>query len=178
MSDAPKTIIWPPDRDEVDEGLWACLRWILIESAPFDMQGAYLSHTEPFTSLLETSQDDTGVIASRLLGQAHKKLNQRRSISQPPPIRRRAQAYCEDIEDGTRKWLRGHLCPADNRWRFICAAQVSRTYTKFSLRRCMRDDVRIQDFQEARLWKDFSFLKEHKGGKASITVYRMPVREE
>ncbi|KAK5229123.1 hypothetical protein LTR47_008015 [Exophiala xenobiotica] len=123
-SDIPDRIWWTPTEVEEAEGPWKVIGTKTLASAPVDSR-LYSRSREPFLGLVDDTQHDTGVIAL-VQQRAHLRRKEeptyrRRSISQPPILRRREVAYYARQEPENRRWLdRCHLCPFDSRWKFGC----------------------------------------------------------
>ncbi|KAK5381988.1 hypothetical protein LTS13_002650 [Exophiala xenobiotica] len=94
--DIPDRIWWTPTEVEEAEGPWKVIGTKTLASAPVDSR-LYSRSREPFLGLVDDTQDDTGVIAL-VQQRAHLRRKEeptyrRRSISQPPILRRREVAY-------------------------------------------------------------------------------------
>lgn len=182
-------IIWRPDRAENEEGEWVETDVTDIKSPPFAMiaPGTYEStehlakvaafagrlnnfntnaqkifdESEYFPDLLKTYQDDHDPIALRMLERPNAFKHKRRSISQPPPIERREVAYTTPFEHygEPRDWLRCHLCPRDNRWRFLCTDMfIGQRLPMTRLRICMRADSIPTSAQETEEWDHYNVV--------------------
>lgn len=91
----PKEILWKPSWKEEMEGHWVHIDSVWVCSEPFDIRHGQVPRDEPFDGLMQSCQDDHGPIALRARPPAGETGAQRRSASQPSPIKRRRRAYLE-----------------------------------------------------------------------------------
>jgi len=125
----PTTIIWSPTDEEKDEGHWEVQTIKTIFSEPADLRDI-VEPMEPLTELVNSTQDDSGVIMLMLSQSNRPRNSTSRSCSQPPASRRRRVGF---ERQGLRPhWLQTchHLCRFDSRWRLCCSEEMSETAPK------------------------------------------------
>ena len=152
---APTTIMWPRTREEEDEGRWERVETKRVLSEPVDVRYINARLTEPFTELVESAQDDSGVVMLMQYRASRTRSSASRSHSQPSSIRRREAAYQKVRYSHRHPWLNlYHLCPFNSQWQFGYNRGES-----FGLRSCIKDTSHGRSsVQESWSWWHSSFL--------------------
>lgn len=160
VTDLPKEIPWKPSRREETEGHWIPTRSIWVWSKEFDLRYRRKNpRNEPFDELMQSYQDDHGIVALRARPRTCETGVQRRSASQPPPIRRRAKAYLECQEAKYNSWQVYHLCPLDNRWRLTCGSGDRPWNVSISLRECLKGQFASEvSLHDTTRWKTYNVI--------------------
>jgi hypothetical protein len=168
--DIPDRILWKPTEVEETEGPWKVIPTKTLASASVDSRQVSSHSRESFLKLVDDTQDDTGVIAlvqqRASLRRKEQPSYRRRSISQPPILRRREVAYYARQRSNNRLWLgHCHLCPFDSRWKFGCHRHSGETLSDnhdselFDVRSCARGLSRLgTSLQASWSWYSSSFL--------------------
>ncbi|OCT49053.1 hypothetical protein CLCR_04571 [Cladophialophora carrionii] len=169
QSVVPSTIAWSPTPMEIDEGHWVLVGRQQRLSDAGDVRHISPSSTEPFIDLVETYQDDAGVITLMQYRASRQRSTKTRSNSQPPILRRKELAY-RAWHESWRKWLQAcHFCPGSSSWRFGCvgASRRDKGYNDFSMIGHSMVDVRCcvrgihsecSLVQQSYSWSFWSFL--------------------
>jgi hypothetical protein len=117
----PRTIAWQPTDSERDEGPWTLVESKKRFAKERDLRDIPSYTKEPFKDLVNTTQDDSGVIILMQYRASRTSRIPSRSHSQPPCLCRREVSFCSVQRSDKRYWLPGyHLCPLDSTWRFDC----------------------------------------------------------
>ncbi len=195
----PSKLAWTPTLQEQDEGPWTmeerrihvgeCHVVKSLDSTGFSDMNILID--EPFTEIIDGTQDDTGVI---MLMQDRVSRAQRipaRSHSQPACLRRREVAYYGRLQAHTRQWLpRYHLCPSDSRWRVGCIERFvwhepmeaydsyamladNTAHGVFHVRSCVKEFCsNLSSLQQSGDWYWKSFLGEIAVCKNSVANHK------
>ena len=161
----PTTIIWYPTEEERNEGPWEIAEERRIQPKHSDLRDAVVESEEPFEKLVDSVQDDLGVImlmhhrASRPRGSAS------RSHSQPRNMNHKEVAYGAMRKSRRRyAWLGTyHLCPFDSQWRLgFIARDVKETYRRgyYGDPRSCAEGISNErhSVQESWSWQRYSYL--------------------
>lgn len=166
----PKTIVWPPNDKEQEEGPWALVKIHKLMPNELDLRDSVnIDDWDTIDPICSGSQDDHGGIVLMTNRASWPSRIKPRSHSQPPCLRRR-ELVCAARYTGPI-WLRNyHLCPSDFRWKPICSP-VEDNHPKVEIlkdnalwllpnvRNCLRDiSFLITSLQESDDWKYHSFL--------------------
>lgn len=188
----PTTIIWSPTEDERNEGPWKITERKTIITQSWDLRDIVSQSREPFTELVDSVQDDSGVVMLMQYRASRKRSYASRSYSQPPYTRHREVAYYSRQKSLGRIWLAAyHLCPFDSQWRFDCIREEdeksfnqaglcdgAETQT-YNVRNCVKGNSKGRlSVQESRSWQHGSFFSSiadcQDGADVHIIHYQDP----
>ncbi|EXJ56888.1 hypothetical protein A1O7_07232 [Cladophialophora yegresii CBS 114405] len=145
----PSTIAWLPTQMEEDEGPWTLVEDKQHITNDGDITDLIQHSTEPFEDLMDSYQDDAGVIMLMQYSASRRRSTKARSHSEPPCLRRKELGDCER-QESWRWWLPPyHFCPELPSWRFgWTGGCVKGIHTACS------------SVQQSRNWHYHSFLAE------------------
>lgn len=154
----PSTIMWDPTPEEKEEGIWKMQTEKELLSDPIDLKDLCVKVQEPFTKLIDGTQDDSSLVVLMEYRRSHRKCSSSRSRSQPPLS---TQRTIQDTihRSAARSWSDGyHICRSDSRWRLDCANNAWDSREPGP-----RECVSTKSFfssQESRHWCWYSYLAE------------------
>ncbi|KAI9148049.1 hypothetical protein HJFPF1_11870 [Paramyrothecium foliicola] len=122
----PTQIAWHPSSEEESEGNWSRIGRKDMYSTESNVR-VYENPPDSdwfspsFSILVDSTQDDAGIVALMQRDDSQRLVAAGRSCSQPPLLRRRECDYYATQHSQTKHWLGAHhLCPFDSQWRFNC----------------------------------------------------------
>lgn len=150
----PNTICWTPSNEEAEEGHWTAAsfgRLVLVGKAMdlhgvFSLQESTKSRTDLYRGLVDSTQDDNGVLIRVLDKSCRGRRSRKRSSSQPISMAHRRYDYSTAHKSDSHEWLPlVHYCVNSSAW-------VIRNH------RCPRSCARYDDPQKDRQSRKRGFL--------------------
>ncbi|ETI26091.1 hypothetical protein G647_02868 [Cladophialophora carrionii CBS 160.54] len=170
QSVVPTTIAWSPGPLEYDEGHWALVGRKQHRFNAGDVRHISPSSAEPFIDLVQSYQDDAGVITLMQYSASWQRSTRTRSHSQPPSLRRRGPHAYYTWRESRQEWLPDyHFCPGSSSWRFGCVSDEDRGgeyvdlpvlgHIVVDVRSCVKSvHTECSSVQQSYDWRDWSFL--------------------
>ena len=127
----PTTICWNPDQEESEEGFWL-IEYVHLVSEKISLQEFVDASTTAYHGLVDSTQDDNGILTRILDNSCRSRRSRKRSSSQPRPVRRRRHNYGTYYRSKCHLWLQPlHFCMDTSTW-------VSRDHKE--IRNCVNGD--------------------------------------
>lgn len=181
--DLPATVIWCPTEQEETNGPWERQPRIAIASTQRDLNNLCVQEEDPFTQLVDGTQDDSGTIMLTQYRISRPLPSRSRSHSQPLSIQ--CTRVSSDIWLKYRSWLGYyHLCPFDSRRRPGCARLSFKEcfnmpeFSRLDLRSCVQgiSAGHLFSLQESHRWRWWSYLGDIAScqDKLEVGLYQLP----